>query len=271
MSTAFDALDWSDGHLCVAGYTFRLQHGVPETTADDAFLFYKQRTQVEQFFRFLDETGFAPRRVLELGIWDGGSAAFWTETLGLERYSALDLQERGDSSYFRRWVEERAAGRVATHWGVDQTDATALTAILDRDGLDPLDLVLDDCSHLYAPTLASFEILFPRLRPGGWYVIEDWAWALQAPFQDRDHPWGVNRALHPIVHRLLDLHGSRPDLVPSIRVFPDFVALERGPADVCELSVTDSIARRDRPWGKVALSRTRGRAGRVRRGLAASR
>ena len=37
------------------------------------------------------------------------------------------------------------------------------------------DLIVDDASHLYRPTLASFEVLYPRLRPGGTYVIEDWA------------------------------------------------------------------------------------------------
>jgi hypothetical protein len=36
-----------------------------------------------------------------------------------------------------------------------------------------LDLVLDDCSHLYEPTRASFNEPFPRLRPRGAYVIED--------------------------------------------------------------------------------------------------
>jgi predicted methyltransferase len=35
-----------------------------------------------------------------------------------------------------------------------------------------LDLVVDDTSHL-GPTRASFNTLFPRLRPGGVYVIED--------------------------------------------------------------------------------------------------
>jgi hypothetical protein len=30
-------------------------------------------------------------------------------------------------------------------------------------------------SHIYAPTLVSFEVLFPRLSPGGRIVVEDWA------------------------------------------------------------------------------------------------
>ena len=39
---------------------------------------------------------------------------------------------------------------------------------------EPLDLVLDDASHALDPTRASFEVLFPRLAPGGLYAIEDW-------------------------------------------------------------------------------------------------
>lgn len=58
------------------------------------------------------------RRVLELGIWDGGSVVFWTELLGLERYAAIDPQLRGDSEYFTAWQRERGGGRVSTHWGV---------------------------------------------------------------------------------------------------------------------------------------------------------
>ena len=50
-----------------------------------------------------------------------------------------------------------------------------LAEIVDEAfGDEPLDLVVDDCSHRYKPSRASFNELFPRLRPGGVYVIEDW-------------------------------------------------------------------------------------------------
>ena len=39
-----------------------------------------------------------------------------------------------------------------------------------------LDLVIDDASHLLPETTASFNVLFPRLRAGGLFVIEDWSW-----------------------------------------------------------------------------------------------
>ena len=40
-----------------------------------------------------------------------------------------------------------------------------------------IDLVVDDASHLYEQTKATFAMLFPLVRPGGNYVIEDWSWA----------------------------------------------------------------------------------------------
>ncbi|MEQ8841723.1 MAG: hypothetical protein RIB98_12145 [Acidimicrobiales bacterium] len=64
---------------------------------------------------------------------------------------------------------------VRAYYGIDQSDP-GLADILDREfGDSLLDLVLDDASHLYWPTRASFELVFPRLRFGGVYVIEDWA------------------------------------------------------------------------------------------------
>jgi SAM-dependent methyltransferase len=250
-------LIWSDEGFALRDHDYRIQQPGEPSTAADAFVFYKTRDQLEQFDRFFAETGFAPRRVLELGIWDGGSAAFWVDALGLERYAAIDLQTRGDSPYFQAWQAARDSELASTHWGVDQTDSETLTGLITARGLEPLDLVLDDCSHHYAPTLRSFELLFGRVRPGGYYVIEDWAWALQPQFQDPRHPWRRFAALHPITHRLLDLHGSRPDLISALHVYPDFIAVERGGAVIDTLDVGRATTRRPGEFTRQARRRLR--------------
>jgi hypothetical protein len=48
-----------------------------------------------------------------------------------------------------------------------------LHIIATEFGAMPLDLVSDDASHLLRETRASFNALFPRLRSGGEYIIED--------------------------------------------------------------------------------------------------
>ena len=58
-----------------------------------------------------------------------------------------------------------------------------------------LDLVIDDGSHLAEPTRTSFDTLFPLLAPGGFYIIEDWAWEHWPEFQDPGHAWAAEESL----------------------------------------------------------------------------
>lgn len=60
--------------------------------------------------------------------------------------------------------------RIETIQG-DQSDAQLLSAIAAEIG--PLDIVIDDGSHLSDHVLTSFAALFPSVASGGVYVIED--------------------------------------------------------------------------------------------------
>lgn len=53
----------------------------------------------------------------------------------------------------------------------DQTDADKLKEIIKNEG-NPF-VILDDASHIQSNTISSFEILFPLLKSGGLYCIED--------------------------------------------------------------------------------------------------
>src|SRR6185436_21011315 len=79
-----------------------------------------------------------------------------------------------------RFIAERGLGdRLQAHYRTDQSDRPALARIMaDAFGDEPLDLVIDDASHSLAPTRDSFEALFPLVRPGGRFLIEDWHWEL---------------------------------------------------------------------------------------------
>jgi predicted O-methyltransferase YrrM len=114
-------------------------------------------------------------RVVELGIAEGGSTALIALLARPERLVAFDLEEHRVDALDTLIAERGWGDRVRPHYGVDQADRARLARIVDEE-LDgrPLDLVIDDCSHQLEPTRASFETLFPRLRPGGLYVIEDW-------------------------------------------------------------------------------------------------
>ncbi len=107
-----------------------------------------------------------PVRVLEIGIggYDdpdsgGGSLRMWERFFPRGLIHGLDV------------VEKNVTGpRIMTVRG-DQSDA----GFLDRLGreLGPFDVVIDDGSHFNDHVRTSFHALFPHVRSGGLYVVED--------------------------------------------------------------------------------------------------
>ena len=57
----------------------------------------------------------------------------------------------------------------------DLADRPKMKSILDEEFPDRnIDLVIDDASHVYQETRSSFNSIFPYLKPGGIYIVEDW-------------------------------------------------------------------------------------------------
>jgi predicted O-methyltransferase YrrM len=123
---------------------------------------------------------FAKRRlrnILELGVFRGGSAAFLQLIAKPERLLAVELSPVRMEILDRFIATEGLERSLVVEYGVDQSNAT-LVRKLATEHLGSgrsIDLVIDDASHLLAPTRTSFETLFPLLRPGGLYIIEDYA------------------------------------------------------------------------------------------------
>jgi predicted O-methyltransferase YrrM len=119
--------------------------------------------------------GYPEPRVVELGIYQGGSVALIALLAKPRKLVAFELDQPPVEALLEL-VRERGLGDVVRpYFGVDQADKERLGQVLAEElGDEPLDVVIDDASHLYEPSVASFEALFPRLRPGGAYVIEDW-------------------------------------------------------------------------------------------------
>lgn len=96
--------------------------------------------------------------LLEIGVCFGHSIGMWREWLPGARVIGLDV----DLS--RLWFE------LPDVHEVDATSREQVDALLDDTTLD---YVIDDGSHRLADQIASFTILWPRVKPGGVYFIED--------------------------------------------------------------------------------------------------
>jgi SAM-dependent methyltransferase len=220
----FEAAIWSsDAAFTLGGAAFGLVDVGAPRAQPPALSLKKPRDLLETYVRVLD--GGRWRQVLELGLNHGGSAAFFTALLAPERLVSIDV-----SGPVRRFDEFRASHplgrRITARYQTSQADAAALDRILAEDLPGPLDLVLDDASHDYELTRASFEILFPRIRPGGCYALEDWQWAHAPGFWDRtDRP-----ALSNLLFQVLMLAAGRPDLVAKVEVYQGTAFIWRGDA-----------------------------------------
>jgi hypothetical protein len=171
-------LDWlDDSAFTFEGETFTSvgdpTDARPDPTGTPSLSLVKEPELLDSWASFF--APFQGARIVELGIYQGGSTALLALLTDPEHLLAVDLSPDPLPALDEFLARHDLADRVTTRFGLDQSDATALEAALrDAMGDEPLDIVVDDASHLYGPTIASFETLFPKLRPGGWYLIEDW-------------------------------------------------------------------------------------------------
>ena len=99
--------------------------------------------------------------VLEIGIWQGESLRMWQALFPLAKVTGVDYQTED-----RVWPP----GTVQV---ISPQDSPALPGLLEQAGVLPLGLVVDDASHQPAQTARTFELLWPLVAPGGYYIIED--------------------------------------------------------------------------------------------------
>jgi predicted O-methyltransferase YrrM len=150
--------------------------------------------------------------IVELGVAQGGSTALVALLGAPRRLVAIEYDAEPVVALADFLERERLTDRIHAHYGVDQADRERVAAIVDDElGREPIDLVIDDASHLLAETTSSFETLFPRLRPGGWFLIEDWAWQQQVA--DRLYAVAAKKGETPdqVVARKIDAAVGDPN------------------------------------------------------------
>lgn len=199
----------------------------------EQFIFQKPRAMIDRYQQLLAQ--LQPRVIFELGIWRGGSCVFLQKLAGASKVISVDLSEHRIDALDQYRERAGLAHVLRPYYGVNQADRGALQAILEVELQDsPLDLVIDDASHFLDETRASFNQLFPALRPGGVYVIEDWSWAhgpLRFP-DDEPAFYPEREPLTRLVFQLVLACASEPGLVSSVEVDHHLVLVTRGDNDI---------------------------------------
>ena len=131
------------------------------------------------YLQFYDEL-FAPIRdrelnFFEIGLYKGGSFLMFAEYFQQARLLGIDIERPADGLYQALENDQSLQNRTKIALG-SQDDVAFMDTVLREFFADkPVDIIIDDASHLYNPTATSFSHLFVNwLRPGGIYIIEDW-------------------------------------------------------------------------------------------------
>jgi cephalosporin hydroxylase len=131
------------------------------------------------------------------------------------------------------------------HYGVSQDDAKKLKEIVNTDFGGELDLVVDDASHFYEQTKTSFKTLFPLVRLGGLYIVEDWSWSFQDDFQDPQSPWwSIASPANLLIELMEDM--TRGKLILDIQITRELLKIRRSNLAVGQVFVMQ--ARRGRKY-----------------------
>jgi cephalosporin hydroxylase len=267
----FEDLIWQKDRLMYNGLVFRLQHYKNDDweLGENCFVFYKIKHLIDQYAHFFASRSFRCQRLLELGMWEGGSLAFWFETLRPDKVIGIDISDRKDSPYFQRYVSDRdVRERVKTYWRVSQADKPTVREIVRKEFDGPLDLVIDDASHIYEPTLSSFQTLFPLIRPGGFYIIEDWAWEHWPDCYVEDRSRDNDEGLSDLVSQLVQAAGTSDTMIKSVTVYQGFAAVERSGASVPQdVQLKDYIVRRPKMERAPGRSQHSGTVARLKRSI----
>jgi Methyltransferase domain len=101
-------------------------------------------------------------KLLEIGVFRGGSLDMWERYLGASStLIGIDIDEEA-----ARLADPRCTILIG-----DQADRDFLGSVIGQHG--PFDIIIDDGGHTMEQQIASIETLFPSLNEGGVYLVED--------------------------------------------------------------------------------------------------
>jgi demethylmacrocin O-methyltransferase len=139
-------------------------------------------------------------KVLEIGIGGYDAIDAGGESLRMWKHYFRRGLIYGLDIFTKTGIEE---SRLHVVQG-DQGDAQFLDSMARE--LGPFDIVIDDGSHMSHHIITSFNALFPHVRPGGIYVVEDLATAYWPSWGGDPDPSAQYRSIELVKNLVDGLH-----------------------------------------------------------------
>jgi SAM-dependent methyltransferase len=190
----------------------------------------------ELYDSYFAELADQPITLLELGVYTGESLKTFGTYFHKGKIIGIDIEDRHT---------DFSAHPNITFVVGDQKNPEELAKICSKYAPDGIDIIIDDASHLGTWSLISYNSLFPYLKPGGFYVVEDWAtgywddWPDGSRFQafkpeDTDEQIGKRIPSHDFgmvgfVKYLVDevIRRPEPDRLDLMHIHKEMVVLRK--------------------------------------------
>ena len=162
--------------------------------------------------------------ILEIGVFKGGSLKLWREYFGPEaRIFGVDIDPQ-----CAQFDGDYGQVRIGS-----QADPDFLRSVVEEMG--GVDVVIDDGSHVMKHVDVSFRTLFPLLRKGGTYIVEDLHTAYWPSYGGGYRTSGTfidtAKSLVDDMHHWYHRRGVRQqiakDWVPAVHFYDSMVVLEK--------------------------------------------
>ncbi len=118
-----------------------------------------------------------PIKFLEIGIYKGSSVKLWEEYFKNAELHFIDITLKR-----LEYSPQRAHFHIA-----DQEKPQDLLKFIEDTGGN-FDIILDDGGHMMIQQVMSFKYLFPHVKSGGMYIIEDLHTSYWTEYGGGNHP-----------------------------------------------------------------------------------
>lgn len=171
----------------------------------------------ENYFNYLRDDEIT---LLEIGVGGentqlgGASLKSWKDYFQNGKIIGIDIYDK----------TELNSDRLTVFKG-SQIDENFLKELINNIGTP--DIIIDDASHINPYTIKSFQILFPLLKQGGLYIIEDLSCSYRYGFEGNANlqdikPNTIMNYLFKMLHNIQEVFLA----IPNFKQDSDFVGIE---------------------------------------------
>lgn len=137
----------------------------------------------EEHWQYLQRRDFGEISLLEIGVYNGNSIKTWLDWFPGAHIIGID---NNPQSY-----THDISG--ATLYKGDQSDIEFLQKVIVECG--PQDIIIDDGGHHWDEQQISLMYLWPHVKPGGMYIIEDLQTSADQFFAPKENSHGPTAPL----------------------------------------------------------------------------